>query len=128
MFFCMGASMNSRSFALAAIICAGAHPYSVAQSLSRAQAADAHGSQSAGVARTALQPWLRAVDGLLNKTKDAEVDSYLHVLHNAALMAPSGKGGTAALAQRVLAPPPETGRPWIGVIVIDSHKNLPAGR
>lgn len=119
--------MNSRSFALAAIICIGVPPYSEAQSLPRAQTGTQR-DQSAGAVRAALQPWLRAVEGLLNKTRDAEVNSYLLVLRNAALMAPSGEGGPGALAQRVLAPPPETARAWVGVIVIDSHTDLPAGR
>jgi hypothetical protein len=123
----MSGNMNNRLFALAAIICAGAPPYCVAHLLLRAQT-NAPANQSADAVRSALEPWLRAVEELLNKTKDAEVDSYLHVLHNAAMMGPSGEGGGAVFAQRVLAPPPDTTHAWIGVIVIESRKSLPAGR
>jgi hypothetical protein len=35
---------------------------------------------------------------------------------------------TSTTAQRVLAPPPNPARPWIGVIVIGSDKDLPPGR
>jgi hypothetical protein len=112
---------------LAAIIFANAFTYSVAQSLPRAQT-NAPANRSAETVRIALLPWVRAIETLLSKMNDVEVRSYLQVLRNAALMAPSGERGPAALAQRVLAPPPDTARPWIGVIVIDSHKDLPVGR
>jgi hypothetical protein len=120
--------MNSRFFELAAIISAILPPYSAAQSLPRSQTTKAPAVQSVVAARAALQPWLRAVEGIFSKTKDSEVGSYLQVLRNVAFMAPSGGGGPAALAQRVLAPPPKIPGPWIGVIIIDSHKDLPAGR
>jgi len=120
--------MNTRFFALAAIISAIIPPHSVPQSLPGSQATKAPAVQSVVAARAALQPWLRAVEGLLGKTKDAELTSYLQVLRNAALMAPASEGGPYALAQRVLMPPPDTTRPWIGVIVIESHQDLPAGR
>jgi hypothetical protein len=68
------------------------------------------------------------VEGLLTKTKDPEVDFYLRVLRNPALMVPTGEGGPNTLAQRVLVPPPHTTGPWIGVIVIEANENLPAGR
>ena len=100
--------------------------YSAAQPLLRSHNSPA--VQSPEAARAALDPWLRAVEGVLSKTKDAEVDFYLRVLRNPALMVPAGEAGPNVLAQRVLVPPPNTARPWIGVIVIESHENLPAGR
>ena len=103
-------------------------PHALPQALPRAQAAKALTVPSAEAVRTAVKPWLQAMEGLFTKTNDPEIGSYLQVLRNAALMAPSGEGGPAALAQRVLEPPPIAARPWIGVIVIDSHKDLPAGR
>jgi hypothetical protein len=78
--------------------------------------------------RAALQPWLRAVEGLVSKTKDPELDLYLRVLRNAALMVPTADARLDVLAQKVLAPPPNPARPWIGVIVIKSYKEFPAGR
>jgi hypothetical protein len=68
------------------------------------------------------------VEALLSKTKDAELGLYLRVLRNAALMVPAGEARPDVLAQRVLIPPPNPARPWIGVIVIDSHNDLPPGR
>ena len=123
----VASNMNSRFFAFAAILYAGTLPCSVAQRLPGAQA-NAPDSQSAEAVRAALLPWIRASEHLLSKTNDLEVRSYVQVLRNAALMAPSGEGGPAALAQRVLAPPPDTSRPWVGVIVIDLRKDLPPGR
>lgn len=101
--------MNSRLFAFAGVICAG-FPGPVAQSLLRAQTNEPR-VQSAEVVRAALLPWIRAIESPLSKTNDPEVRSYVQVLRNAALMAPSGEGGPAALAQRVLAPPPNPARP-----------------
>ena len=89
--------MNSRAFALAAIICAGTLRCCVARSLPTAQT-KAPGSPSAEAVRAALKPWLRAVEELSNKTGDAEVDFYLQVLRNAALMAPSAEGGAGCSA------------------------------
>jgi hypothetical protein len=119
--------MNSRLFAFAAVFYAGTFPCLVAQWLPGAQA-NAPGSQSAEAVRVTLLPWIRATEHLWSKTNDLEVRSYVQVLRNAALMAPSGEGGLAVLAQRVLAPPPDTARPWVGVIVIDLRKDLPVGR
>ena len=99
---------------------------SAAQPLLRARNSPA--VQSPEAARAALDPWLRAVEGVLSKTKDAEVDFYLRVLRNPALMVPTGEAGPNVLAQRVLVPPPNTAGPWIGVIVIEANENLPAGR
>jgi hypothetical protein len=101
-------------------------PHSVLQPLPRAQATKALAAEEGE--RAALQPWLRAVEGLLSKTKDAELGLYLRVLRNAALMAPAGEARPDVLAQRVLTPPPNPARPWIGVIVIDSNDDLPPGR
>ena len=120
--------MNTRSLAGMAIVCAMFQRSSIPQSLPGPQTKKAPPVQSAEAVRTALQPWLQAVEGLSSKTKDAELVLYLQVLRNAALMAPTGEGGSNALAQRVLSPPPDTTRPWVGVIVIQSHKDLPAGR
>ena len=100
--------------------------YSAAQPLLHSHNAPA--VQSPEAARAALDPWLQAVEGVLSKTKDAEVAFYLHVLRNPALMVPTGEAGPNVLAQRVLVPPPNTARPWIGVIVMESHERLPAGR
>jgi hypothetical protein len=115
--------MNTRFFALAALICAILPPHAMPQSLPRSQT-----NAPADTVRMAFQPWLRAVEGIFSRTKDSEVGSYLQVLRNVAFMAPTSGGGSAALAQRVLAPPPKIPGPWIGVIIIDSHKDLPAGR
>ena len=117
--------MNLR---LLAFICAISTLQATAQPLLRARTTNPPALQSPEAVRTALEPWLQDLGGLLSKTKDAEIDTYLRVLHNAALMTPSGEGGPNVLAQRVLAPPPATSRPWIGVIVIEPHENLPAGR
>src|SRR6266496_2589984 len=118
-----------RFLAPAAIACAILPPSSILQSLVHSQTTKAPAMQSAAAVRASLQPWLRAVEGLLSKTKkDAELVLYLQVLRNAALMVPTGEGGPDALAQRVLSPPPEKAHAWIGVIVIESHKDLPAGR
>jgi hypothetical protein len=62
---------------------------SAAQPLLRANNSPA--VQSPEAARAALDPWLRAVEGVLSKTKDAEVDFYLRVLRNPALMVPTGE-------------------------------------
>jgi hypothetical protein len=43
-------------------------------------------------------------------------------------MAPATEVGPYSLAQRVLMPPPDTTHPWIGVLVIEAHQSLPAGR
>lgn len=99
---------------------------SAAQPLLRAR--NSPSVQSAETARAALDPWLRAVEGVLNKTKDPEVEFYLRVLRNPALMLPTGEAGPNVLAQRVLVPPPNTAGPWIGVIIIEANENLPAGR
>ena len=103
--------MNTRFLAPAAIACAILPPSSILQSLPRSQTTKAPAIQSATALRAALQPWLRAVEGLLSRTKDAELVLYLQVLRNAALMVPTGEGGPGALAQRVLgpvlSPPPE---------------------
>lgn len=101
---------------------------SAAQPLLRSRTTNSPTLQSTEAMRTALNPWLGAVEGLLTKTKDPEVDFYLRVLRNPALMVPTGEGGPNALAQRVLVPPPNTTGPWIGVIVIEANENLPAGR
>lgn len=101
---------------------------SAAQPLLRSRTTNSPTLQSPEAMRAALNPWLGAVEGLLTKTKDPEVDFYLRVLRNPAFMVPTGEGGPNALAQRVLAPPPNTTGPWIGVIVIEANENLPAGR
>ena len=120
--------MNPTFLARVAIVFAIHPSFSIPQSVPRSQTAKAPAIQSATSVRAALQPWLRAMEGLLSKTKDAELVLYLHVLRNAALMVPTGEGGPGALAQRVLSPPRDTAHPWIGVIVIESHEDLPAGR
>jgi len=102
--------------------------FSLSQTLptdSRNSAQDVHSAESV---RATLGPWLRAVEVLMTKTNDEEVRSYLRVLHNAAMMYPTGEGGDAVLAQRVLAPPPDTTHPWIGVVIITPHESLPAGK
>lgn len=114
---------------LLAFICAFASSLHAApQSLIRSQTASSARVQSPEVVRKTFEPWLQAVGALVSRTKDAEVDFYLQVLRNAALMIPAAEGGPNVLAQRVLAPPPLSARPWIGVIVIESNENLPAGR
>lgn len=120
--------MKRRFSIRAAIMCAMLSPSCIPQSLPGSQTKRAPTGQSAVAVRAALQPWIRAVEELSNKSKDAEVIAYLEVLHNAAIMAPSGEGSPAALAQRVLAPPPKVPGAWVGVIIIDSHQNLPSGR
>ncbi len=110
------------------IICALLPRSSVPQSISRPPAAAVPADQSPEAMYAALQPWLRAVETLLTKTKDTEVEVYVQVLRNAALMVPASEGGPYALAQRVLMPPPDTTRLWIGALVIEAHQNLPAGR
>jgi hypothetical protein len=122
-----GLNTIRRMFAVVAMyLMASGH--SVAQGFPSRAATAPHTVKSAETVRAALQPWLRAIESVFSKTSDEEVCSYVQVLGNAALMVSSGEGGPAALAQRILAPPPDTTRPWIGVIVIDSHKDLPAGR
>jgi len=120
--------MNTRLFALATVICALLPRSSMPQSISRSQTTKTPGGQTPEAVRAALQPWLQAVETLLTKTKDPELEVYTRVLHNAALMGPAGEVGPNALAQRVIMPPPDTTRPWIGVIVIEAHETLPAGR
>jgi len=122
-----GLNTIRRMFTVVAM-CSIVSGYSVAQGFPTRVATAPHTVKSAETVRAALQPWLRAIEAVFSKTNDDEVRSYVQVLGNAALMVPSGEGGPAALAQRILAPPPDTTRPWIGVIVIDSHKDLPAGR
>ncbi len=102
--------------------------YSLPQALPSRARTESHSVQSAESVRAALRPWLGAIGMILRHTNDDDVRSYVQALRNSALMVPSGEGGPAALAQRILAPPPDTTHPWIGVIVIDSHKDLPAGR
>ena len=120
--------MNTKFVALATIVFAFLPPNSMPQSLSRSQASAAPAGQTPETVRAALQPWLRALDTLLTKTKDPELEDYVRVLRNAALMAPATEVGPYALAQRVLMPPPDTTHPWIGVLVIEAHQSLPAGR
>ena len=84
--------------------------------------------QSAEDVHASLRPWIDSLELLLRKTNDAEVRSDLEVLRNAALLVPSSEGGPMALAERVVAPPPDPARPWIGVIVINSDRSLPSGR
>lgn len=114
-------------FSTLAAICLISSRCCVSQTLPIRETAP-HTVKSAETVRAAFQPWLRAIETIFSKTKDDDVRSYVQALGNAALMVPSGEGGPAALAQRILAPPPDTTRPWIGVIIIDSHKDLPAGR
>lgn len=85
-------------------------------------------TQSEEVVRASLKPWIGSLELLLKNTNDAEVRSDLQVLRNAALLVPSSEGGPMALAERVVVPPPDPTRPWIGVIVINSGLNLPSGR
>lgn len=74
---------------------------SAAQPLLRARNSPA--VQSAEAARAAFDPWLRAVEGVLHKTKDAEVDFYLQVLRNPALMVPTGEAGPMCLRNGCLS-------------------------
>jgi hypothetical protein len=120
--------MNTRLLAFATLICAFLPRNSMPQSISRRQATTGRAGQSPEAMHAALQPWLRAVETLLTKTKDPELEVYARVLRNAALMVPSTEVGPYALAQSVLMPPPDTTRPWIGVLVIEAHQSLPAGR
>jgi hypothetical protein len=124
---CSGVNTIRRMFVVVAM-CLIVSGYSVVQGFPSRAATAPHTVKSAETVHAALQPWLRAIESMFSKTNDDEVRSYVQVLGNSALMVPSGEGGLAALAQRILAPPPDTTRPWIGVIVIDSHKDLPAGR
>jgi hypothetical protein len=126
MLACSAFNTIQRMFAVAAM-CFIVSRYCIPQTLPTRKTAP-HTANSAETVRAALQPWLRAIEALLSKTNDGEVASYVQVLGNSALMVPSSEGGPGALAQRILAPPPDKTRPWIGVIVIDSHKDLPAGR
>jgi hypothetical protein len=126
--FCLLAFNIIRRIWTVVVMCLITSGYSLGQALpSRARTAP-DTVQSADTVRAALQPWLDAVSAMLRKTNNDDVRSYVQALRNSALMAPSGEGGPAALAQRLLAPPPDTTRPWVGVIVIGSHKDLPAGR
>ena len=102
--------------------------YSLPQALPSQARTESQPVQSVESVRAAFRPWLGAIGMILRQTNDDDVRSYVQALGNSALMVPSGEGGPAALAQRILAPPPDTTHPWIGVIVIDSHKDLPAGR
>ena len=69
--------MKTGFFALAVFISVILPPFALLQSLPRSQATKAPAVQSAEAMRAALQPWLRAVAGLLSKTKDPELEVYL---------------------------------------------------
>src|SRR5437868_2179944 len=84
--------------------------------------------QSPEAVRAAFNPWLRAVQGLLTPVRYYEVYFDLRIIRNPALTVTVGEAALNVLAQRVLAPPPDTTRLRIGVIVLQCNENLLAGR